>query len=156
LKRNAMRTKVEEIAGEIAAKHDVVLVDAGLVREAGQEFLMLAIDKQGGVTTQDCEAVSRDLSRVLDELDLMPCQYTLQVSSPGLERVLRRDREFKHFSGRTMDITLYEARDGKKRYTGVLRSFDEGIVAVEVEDGSTIAFPRETVAKARLVYEPRR
>lgn len=156
MKRNEIRTEVEQIAVETASKHGVVLVDADLVKEAGQEFLKIAIDKQGGVTTEDCETVSRGVSRVLDELDLIPWQYTLEVSSPGLERVLRRDREFKHFAGRTVDITLYAPKDGKKRYTGLLRSFDEGIVTIEVEDGSTIAFPRETVAKARLVYERRR
>ncbi len=156
MKRTEIHSKVEQIAVEIASTHGVILVDADLVKEAGQELLKIAIDKQGGVTTEDCETVSRDLSRVLDELDLVPWQYTLEVSSPGLERVLHRDREFKHFVGRTIDVALYAPRDGKKRYTGLFRSFDEGIVTIEVEDGSMLAFPRETVARARLVYEPRR
>jgi ribosome maturation factor RimP len=156
LRRNEIRTRIEQIAEETAARHGVALVDADLVKEAGHEYLRVAVDKPGGVTTQDCEAVSRDLDHVIDDLDLVPWQYTLEVSSPGLERVLRKDREFKHFAGRSVEVTLFSPRDGKKQFSGVLRSFDGGIVTVTVEDGEMISFPREAIARARLVYEPRR
>ena len=156
LRRNEIRTRIEQIAEETATRHGVVLVDADLVKESGQEYLRVAVDKPGGVTTQDCEAVSRDLGRLIEDLDLVPWQYTLEVSSPGLERILRKDREFKHFAGRSIEVTLYAAIDGKKRFSGVLRSFDGDIVTVDVQGGEMVSFPREAIARARLVYEPRR
>jgi ribosome maturation factor RimP len=156
LKRNEIRNRIEQIAEEVAARHGVSLVDADLVKEAGHEFLRIAIDKAGGVTTQDCEAVSRDLSSVIDDLDLVPWQYTLEVSSPGLERVLRKDREFRHFTGRPIEVLLYAPKDGNKRFAGVLRSFDDGAITVETENGDMVSFVREAVARASLVWKPRR
>jgi ribosome maturation factor RimP len=156
LKRVEIVAQVESIAGSIAAEAGVSLVDVEFIREGKNDFLRVYIDKNGGVGMEDCETVSRNLGAKLDELDIISGQHSLEVSSPGAERVLRKDGEFSHFAGRRVDITLYAPLEQGKRFSGILLGADNGIVSVRTEEGQIVAVPREKIARAKLVLEARR
>ena len=113
-------------------------------------LLRVFIDKDGGVTVDDCEQVSRQVSAVLDVEDPIPGAYTLEVSSPGLDRPLRKEADFARFAGERVRLELVVPRDGRKRYTGILRGVEAGQVLIEV-DGELHKLPLAEVAKTRLV-----
>ena len=113
-------------------------------------LLRVFIDKDGGVTVDDCEIVSRQVSAVLDVEDPIPGHYTLEVSSPGLDRPLRKEADFTRFAGERARLELLVPRDGRKRYTGILRGVEAGQVLIEV-DGELHRLPFADVAKTRLV-----
>ena len=115
-------------------------------------LLRIFIDREGGVTVDDCEKVSRQVSAVLDVEDPIPGAYTLEVSSPGLDRPLRKEADFVRFTGEKAKLELLLPRDGRKRYTGTLKGCEAGEVLVEV-DGAMHRLPLGDIAKARLVPE---
>ena len=121
------------------------LWDVEYVKEAGTWFLRLYIDKEGGVSIDDCEAVSRPVSDLLDETDPIPGSYTFEVSSAGLERALRKPAHFTACMGQTVDVKLYRPLDGRKEFTGTLENYADGNVTV---DGRT--FEKKDVAQVRL------
>lgn len=100
--------------------------DVEYVREAGEWYLRLYLGKEGGVDIQDCEAVSRVVSDLLDEADPIEGSYTFEVSSAGAERVLKRPGDFEKFLGSPVLVKLYKARDGRKEFPGYLKSYDNG------------------------------
>lgn len=125
-----------------------------LGRQRGGWFLRLTIDKAGGgVTLDDCQRVSQQFGAELDSLDLIPTTYTLEVSSPGLDRPLRSDRDFVRFSGRLVAISTFEPVDGQKHFVGRLKSFQDGIVTIADERGAERRVPRDKISKARLELE---
>ena len=115
-------------------------------------LLRIYIDREGGVTVDDCEKVSRQVSAVLDVEDPIPGAYTLEVSSPGLDRPLRKPADFARFAGGRMKLELALPRDGRRRYTGVLKGCEAGEVLIEV-DGVLHKLPLADIGKARLVPE---
>ena len=115
-------------------------------------LLRVYIDREGGVTVDDCEKVSRQVSAVLDVEDPIPGAYTLEVSSPGLDRPLRREADFVRFAGERAKLELLLPKDGRKRYTGTLKGCEAGEVSIEV-DGVVHKLPLGDIAKARLVPE---
>ena len=115
-------------------------------------FQPIIIDKDGGVTIEDCEAVSRQFSDVLDEKDLIKDAYILEVSSPGLGRALKKDRHFEQSIGMDVELKLYEAKDGSKEFAGVLKAFDKDTVTVEV-DGTDTSFERKQLAQIKLALD---
>ena len=137
--------QVHRLAGPIAAAAGCTIWDVEYVKEAGEWFLRVYIDKEGGVNIDDCEAVSRPLSDALDEADPIPGSYTFEVSSAGLDRALRREEHFAACMGQTVDVKLYRAVDGRKEYTGQLQGWADGAVSV---DGRT--FEKKDVAQVRL------
>ena len=124
---------VEEILSPIAAENKVRIYDVEYVKEGGEYFLRCYIDRDGGVTIDDCENVSRALSDALDRSDPIPDAYTLEVSSPGLGRILTKDRHLSASIGEEVEIKLYKPLEGmkEKEFTGVLKSFDGGTVTIE-------------------------
>ena len=112
----------------------------------------LYIDKDGGVTIEDCEAVSRKFSDVLDEKDLIKDPYILEVSSPGLGRALKKDRHFEQSIGMDVEVKLYEAKDGSKEFAGVLNAFDKDTITVEIKGNDTI-FERKQIAQIKLALD---
>ena len=136
---------VSALAQPIAERAGCALWDVEYVKEAGEWFLRLYIDKEGGVGIDDCEAVSRPVSDLLDLHDPIPGSYTFEVSSAGLERALRRPEHFTACMGKTVDIKLYRPLEGKKEFTGVLEGYENGSVTV---DGRT--FEKKDVAQVRL------
>lgn len=157
MKRKQINAEVYAILEPIAEEAGVVLLDVDFVREAGAEYLRVCIDREGGVRMEDCERISRKLSPLLDDLDLIPGGFNLEVSSPGLERVLKKDREFCHFQGRTVEISSFEPlEDLGRKFQGILRGLRDGVVLVETVGGRVVAIPREKIARAKLVLVPKR
>ena len=133
---------VWNLAQPIAAEQGVEIWDVEYVKEAGQWFLRVYLDKDGGIGINDCEAFSRVLDPILDEADPIPGSYVFEVSSAGAERELKRPGDFEKFLGSDVEVKLYKAVDGRKTYTGKLVSYADGDVTVEV--GNT----EKTFAKA--------
>ncbi len=125
------------------------LWDVEYVKEAGEWFLRVYIDKEGGISINDCEAVSRPLSDALDETDPIEGSYTFEVSSAGADRVLKKAEHFAQFLGSEVEVKLYRARDGHKEFVGVLRNFHEGDVTLEVNQ-TELVFEKKEVALVRL------
>ncbi|MBR4099000.1 MAG: ribosome maturation factor RimP [Clostridium sp.] len=125
------------------------LWDVEYVKEAGEWFLRVYIDKKDGVSINDCEAVSRPLSDKLDEADPIEGSYTFEVSSAGADRVLKTPEHFAQFMGQEIEVKLYRARDGRKDYVGVLRSYDKGDIIITAGD-APITFEKKEIALARL------
>ncbi len=145
--------KVTELTAGLAAPiveaAGCSLWDVEYVKEAGEWFLRVYIDKEGGVSINDCEAVSRPLSDALDEADPIEGSYTLEVSSAGADRVLKKPEHFAAFLGSEVDVKLYRAREGRKELTGVLRGYDNGDVTVELPGGDA-TLEKKDVAQVRL------
>ena len=115
-------------------------------------LLRIYIDREGGVTVDDCEVVSRQVSAVLDVEDPIPGAYTLEVSSPGLDRPLRKEADYARFAGQQVKLELTLPKDGRRRFTGTLKGCKAGEVTVEV-DGVEHTLPLADIGKARLVPE---
>ena len=128
------------------------LWDVEYVKEAGQWFLRLYIDKDGGVDITDCEAVSRAVDPILDEKDPIPESYHFEVCSAGLERALKRPSDFEQFMGSPIMVKLYRPRNGLKEIPCVLRGYEDGKVTVEAGK-ETITFEKSEVALVRLRVE---
>ncbi len=120
-----------EIGDKVAEKLGMTVVDAEFKKENGKQFLRMYIDKDGGVGIDDCETFSRAFGDELDVLDPIEKEYTLEVSSPGVERKLKTEREFLHYIGREVDVKLFKASNGKKEFNGILKAFSEGMATVD-------------------------
>ena len=138
-----------ELAAPIVAAAGCTLWDVEYVKEAGEWFLRVYIDKADGVSINDCEAVSRPLSDVLDERDPIEGSYILEVSSAGAERALKRPGDFQRFLGSPVLVKLYRAREGRKELTGTLLGYENGDVTVELP-GGTETIEKKDVAQVRL------
>ena len=153
---------VEEITADFLGQNELELYSSEFVKEGKDWFLRVYIDKlpkEGAdgnveeeyVSTDDCESVSRFLSAELDRLDPIEQNYYLEVSSPGLDRALLKEKDFIRFCGHMVDISLYKAVNGKKAYQGTLKGLtDDNKIVITDEKGEEIEFPREQVAKTRL------
>lgn len=137
------------LAGPIAQAQGCSLWDVEYVREAGQWFLRVYLDKPEGVSIDDCEAVSRPLSDALDEADPIAGSYVLEVSSAGLDRPLKRPEHFAQFMGAEVEVRLYRALDGRKEYVGRLSGYENGDVTIQTGGGER-TFPKADVAQTRL------
>ena len=148
--------KITELTAELAApaiaESGCTLWDVEYVREAGTWFLRIYIDKEGGVDILDCEKVSRALSDLLDEADPIEGSYTLEVSSAGAERPLKRPGDFERFMGSPVAVKLYKARNGRKEFAGTLAGYDNGDVTIAVGDAA-MTFGKDEVALCRLRIE---
>lgn len=143
-------TKVTELAEPVVKALDCELWDVEYVKEVGGWFLRVYIDRQDGVSIQNCEDVSRALDPILDEHeDLFPEGYTFEVSSAGAERPLRRESDFMRFIGHLVEIKLYKSKDGRKEYIGNLKSYDNGDITVDAA-GTDYVFTKGEVANVRL------
>ncbi len=138
-----------ELAGPIVAGNGCTLWDVEYVKEAGAWYLRVYIDKAGGVSIDDCEAVARPLSDALDEADPIEGSYTFEVSSAGADRVLKKPNHFAQFLGAEVEVKLYRPRDGRKDHVGLLRAFEDGNVTLEV-GGSPVNFEKKEIALVRL------
>lgn len=149
---NKVTELVRELAEPIVDKAGCELWDVEYVREAGQWYLRVYIDKEGGVSIDDCEAVSRALDPVLDERDPIPESYIFEVSSAGAERRLYRPSDFERFMGEPVTVKLYRARGGSKEYVGTLAGFEDGAVTLLV-NGESLRFEKAEVASVHLRVE---
>lgn len=134
----------------ITLKYKYEIVDVEYVKEASTWFLRIYIDKPGGITVDDCEKTSRALEIVLDEKDPIKTPYILEVSSPGLDRPLKKETDFKRAQGKLVDIKLYQPIDNKKEYQGELQGFQDNQVTIILNEDETISFSLKDIAIARL------
>jgi ribosome maturation factor RimP len=152
--REDVASKIEEIAQRVAAPEGVEVVEVEVKGGGNQRFVRISIDKPAGVTHGDCELVSQQVGTILDVEDVVPGgRYTLEVSSPGLERKLLKPQDYQRFQGKKARITLREAVEGRRNWEGTLAGFADGAVALETEPGKTMRFPFEQVQKANLKFE---
>ena len=140
---------VAELAAPVAAEFGCELWDTEYVREAGQWFLRLYLDKDGGVDILDCENVSRRVSDLLDEADPIEGSYIFEVSYAGAERQLKRPSDFEKFLGSPVLLKTYQNRDGRKEFPGVLKEYDGGAVVLEMGK-QELRFEKNEVAMVRL------
>ncbi|NLK08846.1 MAG: ribosome maturation factor RimP [Firmicutes bacterium] len=151
--RRRVQTVVAELAEEILVDYpELELVDVEYVKEGATWLLRVFIDKEAGVTLDDCEKVSRRLSSRLDDVDPVPGNYSLEVSSPGLERPLTKDVHFQRFAGHLVEVRTYAPFQGRKNWQGHLEGLEEEMVVVKTDEG-VIRIPRDQVAKANLAIE---
>ena len=127
---NRVEEAVEKIAEEILANTDYELVDVEYVKERDW-FLRVYIDKEGGIGRDDCQEVSGLLDEKLEELNIINDRYILEVASPGLDRALKKEKDFKREMGKLVDITLYKAIDGEKMLTGKLTGYTKDIITID-------------------------
>ncbi len=139
----------EELAMPIIEQNGFEFVDAEFVKEGPNKYLRVYVDKDGGITIDDCEIVSRYLDERLSD-DITDEPYILEVSSPGLDRVLKRDHEYMKYKGRTVDVKLFKALEGQKEFRGTLVGLEEDNVVITADDGRELSFPRRDVASTRL------
>ena len=140
---------VAQLAAPVVEQAGCSLWDVEYVKEAGEWFLRVYIDKEGGVSIDDCEAVSRPLSDLLDEADPIEGSYTFEVSSAGADRVLKKPEHFARFQGQEVEVKLYRPRDGRKDFVGVLQSWQDGDVTLDV-GGEPAIFEKKEIALVRL------
>ncbi len=140
---------VTQLAAPIAGENGCQLWDVEYVREAGQWYLRIYIDKPEGISINDCEAVSRPLSDALDEVDPIEGSYTLEVSSAGADRPLKKPEHFAQMMGREVEVRLYRAVDGQKAVVGTLCGYEAGAVSITTPAGEK-TFPKADVAQVRL------
>lgn len=141
--------KVSEIARPIVEEEGCTLWDVEYVREAGTWYLRVFIDKDGGVSIDDCERVSRRLDPILDEEDPIPDSYVFEVGSAGADRELKRPCDFEQFMGSEIEVKLFRPVGGSKHYTGTLAAYENGTVSLA--QGETILnFTKDQIAQVRL------
>ena len=141
--------RVAEIARPVVEEEGCSLWDVEYVREAGTWYLRVFIDRDGGVSIDDCERVSRRLDPILDEEDPIPDSYVFEVGSAGADRELKRPGDFEQFMGSEVEVKLYRPVDGSKHYTGTLAGYEDGAVSLSTGE-KTLRFPKEQVAQVRL------
>lgn len=153
MKKSEIVDRVEKMVTAITDEKGYEMVDVEYVKEAGQFYLRVVVDKEGGISLNECEEVSRELSPKLDENDFIEENYYLEVSSPGIDRALKRDKEFVKYKGRDVEIKLYKAIDGVKQFEGELVGLDEENNIVVIINNEEMKFNRKDVAIIRLAIK---
>ncbi|MCL6612168.1 MAG: ribosome maturation factor RimP [Peptococcaceae bacterium] len=143
---------VEKISAPVVEELGLELVDVEFVKEGGRWILRVYIDKPGGVSHHDCEAVSHRLDMLLDEMDPIPHSYTLEVSSPGIERPLKKLGDFRRFSGHMVNVTTFAPLAGSRKFTGKIGGVEGNAVILE-EEGRKTVIPFDQVASAKLLVK---
>lgn len=141
--------RMEAMIAPILERMNFELVDAEYVKEGGTWYLRAYIDKEGGITVNDCEAVAREMNELLDEADFIPNAYVFEVSSPGLGRPLKKEKDFQRNLGKEVEIRTYRAIGHCKEFCGILKSYDSECVTIEDEDGGEQNFARTDIALIR-------
>ena len=152
-KRDVYEQKTEELLLPIVEEHGFELVDVEYVKEGGTWYLRAYIDKPGGIAVDDCEVVSRAFSDILDEKDYIEDTYIFEVSSPGLGRPLKKEKDFARSMGEEVEVRTYRAIDRQKEFVGILKEYDKDTVTLEMEDGSERTFERNDIALIRLAFD---
>lgn len=162
-KREEYEKRTEELLAPIMEENNFELVDVEYVKEAGNWYLRAYVDKEGGITLDDCELVNRAWSDIMDAEDFIPDAYILEVSSPGLGRQLKKDKDFKRSIGEDVDVRFYRARkipSGKenkevsvKEITGTLKSFTDDTITIETDFEPEYIIPRSEISTVKLTID---
>lgn len=148
-KMSKITDKVYELAKPVVEASGCTLWDVEYVREAGNWYLRVFIDKEGGVSINDCETISRALDPILDEADPIPDSYVFEVGSAGAERELKRPEDFKQFMGSEVEVRLYQPLNGSKVFVGKLASYDQGDISITVGE-EDMSFQKAQIALVKL------
>lgn len=149
-RREDYEKMTEELLLPILETHGFELVDVEYVKEGGNYYLRAYIDKEGGIAVDDCEVVSRALSDLLDEKDFISDSYILEVSSPGLGRPLKKEKDYVRSMGKELEIRTYRAIEKQKEFYGFLTAYDEKTVTIETEEEKELTFDKSDIALIRL------
>jgi ribosome maturation factor RimP len=146
---------VREIAGRVAASRGFELVDVEIKRGTDGQIVRLFVDKEGGIGLEELQLVSEEVSAILDVEDPLPFAYTLEVSSPGLDRSLHTEADYRRFVGRLAKVSSYDVVDGRRHWTGRIVGVEEGKVTLQLEKerDALARIPVEKIAHARLEVE---
>ncbi|WKZ33876.1 MAG: ribosome maturation factor RimP [Thermodesulfobacteriota bacterium] len=153
MKPEGVEDRIRELAGPVAEGFGLELVDVAYASEYGRRVLRIYIDKPGGITVEDCERVSRELSAILDVEDPIPQSYNLEVSSPGLDRPLKTEADFSRFRGRKARIKTREPIEGRRNFKAAIDEARDGEVLVTDFDGKKFTIAISNIDKARLEIE---
>ena len=152
-KRESYEKKAEALILPIINKNNYELVDVEFVREGSNWFLRAYVDKEGGFSVNDCEKVSREFSDLLDKEDFIEESYILEISSPGLGRPLKKDKDFERSIGEEVEVKLYKAFEEQKEFSGILEAYDTQTVTIGFEDNTKKTFERKNIALIRLAID---
>jgi ribosome maturation factor RimP len=144
--------EVERLAAAVAARHGLALAGLEVAGEGRRTIVRVSVEGEGMVSVERCAVISEELGRALDLHDPIPHAYTLEVASPGLDRPLRTEGDFRRFTGRKVEVTTAEAVEGRRRWKGRLVGYEAGQVILEIE-AQTVRLPREGIARARLIVD---
>lgn len=152
-KKENYEQRTENILLPMLEEYKFELVDVEYVKEGGQWYLRAYIDKPGGITIDDCVEISRKLSDVLDEEDFIEDSYIMEVSSPGLGRPLKKEKDFARSLGQEVEIRTYRAIDKQKEFIGTLKDYDKDTVTIGYEDDTEAVFAKNDIALIRLAFD---
>jgi ribosome maturation factor RimP len=151
---DAVVQRVREIAERVGASEDIEIVEVQLLGGGKQRVLRIFIDKPTGVTHGDCEMISHNVGTILDVEEVVPGEhYTLEVSSPGVERKLTKPRDFERFTGQKVKVVLREPVENQRSWIGTLAAFNENKVTLDAAPGKTVQFDFDQIEKANLKFE---
>ena len=155
MKKKGSKKRVVEVVRELIADHckenDLEIVDIEFVKEGPHRYLRIIIDKDDGVGLEDCGLVSKFLNKRLDEVDPIEEEYYLEVTSPGVERELKKDEDFEKYSGKMVQANLFQPIDGEKVIQGTLVGLKENKIIIDREDASTVEIPKSKAAVVKLL-----
>lgn len=152
-KREEYEQRAEQLLMPVIRENGFELVDVEYVKEGGNWYLRAYIDKEGGITVDDCELVSRRMSDLLDEQDFIEESYIFEVSSPGLGRPLKKEKDFARSLGKEVEIRTYRAIGKEKEFYGILKSYDGTTVTIESGNQEELAFAKADIALIRLAFD---
>ena len=152
-RREEYEQQTEALLEPIVEELGFELVDVEYVKEGGTWYLRAYIDKPGGIAVDDCEAVSRRFSDILDEKDYIEDSYIFEVSSPGLGRPLKKEKDFARSIGEEVEIRTFRPINRQKEFIGILEAYDKETVTIELEDGEMMQISRSDIALIRLAFD---
>ena len=152
-RREEYEQKAEAILTPIVESKGFELVDVEYVKETGTWYLRGYIDKPGGITVNDCEDVSRAFSDILDEQDFIEDSYIMEISSPGLGRPLKKEKDYKRNLNKEVEIRTYRMIDKRKEFTGILKAYDADTVTIELDDETLKTFEKGEIALIRQAFD---
>lgn len=152
-KRETYEARTEELITPIIERMQFELVDVEYVKEGSMWYLRAYIDKEGGITVNDCEAVAREMNEILDREDFVEDSYIFEVSSPGLGRPLKKEKDYIRSMGKAVEIRTYRPINREKEFYGILSAYDESTVTIEPQDGEKMTFEKSDIALIRLAFD---
>lgn len=152
-RKDEYEQKTEELLLPILNKRNFDLIDVEYVKEGSTWFLRAYIDKEGGITINDCEDVAREMNPILDELDYIDASYTFEVSSPGLGRPLKKEKDYVRNLGKDIEIRTYRPISHEKEFHGILKAYDTKTVTIVTEDDVEFVFEKSDIALIRQALD---
>ena len=152
-KRQMYETQTEHWITPILERNNFELVDVEYVKEGSTWYLRAYIDKEGGITVDDCEIVAREMNEILDREDYIEDSYVFEVSSPGLGRPLKKEKDYIRSMGKELEIRTYRSMNGSKVFYGVLTGYDDDTVTIQTEEDKKLTFAKTDIALIRLAFD---